>query len=168
MRLCVLKRALHGVYLAAGIAAALSMLLILGLIVAQIIARQFDTHIPSSGDVMGYAVVWATFLGLPYTMQARGHIRVELLTSRLPRRYRRGLGLVVGLFATLMLCVFSYYVVMLVYESWDYQDVTDGEIPLPLWLVQLPMAIGCILFTISMLSATVEDWLAKPHAVDIS
>ena len=168
MRLCMLKRALHGVYSAAGIAAALSMLLILCLIVAQIVARQFDTHIPSSGDVMGYAVVWATFLGLPYTMQARGHIRVELVTSRLPRQYRRPLALLIGLFATVMLAVLSYFVIMLIYESWDYQDVTDGEIPLPLWLVQLPMAIGCVLFTLSMLTTTVEDWLAKPRPVDIS
>lgn len=163
----VLKRALHGMYTLAGVAAALCLGLILSLIVAQIVARQFDTHIPSSGDVMGYAVVWATFLGLPYTMQARGHIRVELLTSRMPRQYRKLLALLVGLFATAMLAVLSYYIITLIYESWAYQDVSDGEIPMLLWLIQLPMAIGCILFTLSMLTTTLEDWLATSNAADI-
>lgn len=164
----VLKRVINFLYLAAGGLAAISLIAILVLILAQIIARLFNTHIPSSGDFIAYAIVWTTFLGLPYTMQARGHIRVELFISRLVGSHRRKLSFVIGLFATLMLGIFAYYVMMLLIEAFTYSDVTDGEIPMPLWLVQLPMAIGSILFTLSMLSTTLEDFLneQKPIIID--
>ncbi|UJF24973.1 TRAP transporter small permease [Suttonella sp. R2A3] len=163
-----LNRLLNGLYRLAGLCAALSIIIVFVLIIAQIIARQLDTHIPSSGDLIGFAVVWATFLGLPYTMQARGHIRVELFITRMRREHRRWLLLLVAAFACTMLSIFSYFIIQLVYESWHYGDVTDGEIAMPLWLMQLPMAVGAVLFTLSMLSAMFEDFFAKPAATEIT
>ena len=38
----------------------------------------------------------------------------------------------------------AYYMCFTVYQSFDYADVTDTYLPMPLWIVQLPMAIGSI------------------------
>lgn len=152
-----LRNILNQCYQISGAIAALSMVATMLLVLAQIIARQFHSHIPSSDDMIGFLVVWASFLGLAYTMHKQQHIRVELIVGRLNKTPRQWLNVGVGLFATVMLVVFSYYVIALIYESWSYDDQTGGEIPMPLWLMQLPMGIGCMLFTLSMLDYTLKQ-----------
>lgn len=155
------RKILDYLYGIAGILAALSMVAMMLLVLAQIIARQFHSHIPSSDDMIGFLVVWASFLGLAYTMHKQQHIRVELVVGRLNKSSRKWVDIAVGLFAVVMLMVFSYYVIALIHESWSYDDQTGGEIPMPLWLMQLPMGIGCVLFTLSMLDYTVQQF-GKP------
>ncbi len=156
-----LKSVLDTIFLCVGILAAISLVCIMLLVLAQIVARQFNSHIPSSGDMIGFLVVWASFLGLAYTMRQQHHIRVELILSRLSKNPRRWLNIFVGVVATVMLVVFSYYVIALIYEAWEYGDKTDGEIAMPLWLMQLPMGIGCVLFCFSMMEFTWEQWHSK-------
>lgn len=145
-------------YRVAGIFAAISLVAMMLLVLAQILARQFHSHIPSSDDMIGFLVVWASFMGLAYTMHHQHHIRVELLIGRLSRQPKRWLNIAVGLLATVMLAVFSYYVIALIYESWEYGDKTSGEVPMSLWLMQLPMGIGCVLFTLSMADFSWQQW----------
>lgn len=156
-----MRRILRLTYRVCGIAAALCLVLILILIIAQIGARQLNTHIPSSGDVIGFAIVWAAFLGMPYTMHHQAHIRVELITSRFTDKQRQFVNIFIGFFATALLAVLSFHIIMLIHESWHYKDVTDGEIPFPLWVMQLPMGIGIVLFCLSMLDYTLMQF--KPE-----
>ncbi|PIE42190.1 MAG: C4-dicarboxylate ABC transporter permease [Gammaproteobacteria bacterium] len=162
-----LTKALRFSYLSAGILAAISLVVIMLLVLAQIIARQFGSHIPSSGDVIGFLVVWASFLGLAYTMHHQQHIRVELLIGRLSKQPRHWLNVVIGGLAFIVLLTFSYYVFSLIYESIVYNDQTDGEVAMPLWLVQLPMGIGCALFCLSMLDFTVTQLRKKARVMEI-
>lgn len=159
----MLRRVLDRLYQAAGVGAALALIAIFLLILAQIVARQLHRHIPSSGDLIGFCVVWAAFLGLAYAMRHEAHIRVELFVARMSRRQRQRLDVAVGLAAAGILAVVSWFVIALVFESWQYGDVTDGEIPLPLWLMQLPMAIGMVLFTLSMLDYALGRLFGKTH-----
>jgi len=153
----ILRRTLNKTYQISGGIAAVSLCFMMLLVLAQIIARQLNLHIPSSDDFIGFLVVWSSFLGLAYTMHQSQHIRVELIVSRLLPQHRLWLNVLVGIVATIMLVVFSYHVVSLVHESWEFGDQTEGEIPLPLWVMQLPMAVGCLLFTLSMLDYTVQQ-----------
>lgn len=153
-----LRLILDKLYLLSGGVAALSMTAMMLLVLAQIVVRQFHSHIPSSDDMIGFLVVWTSFLGLAYTMHHQQHIRLELIIGRLGRYSRRWLDAFVGGFAVLMLGVLSFYVLSLIYESWSYDDQTGGEIPMPLWLMQLPMGVGCVLFTLSMLDFTLSSF----------
>ncbi len=118
------------------------------LILAQIIARFIGVVIPSSEDFAGWLLSATIFFGLAYTFNEGGHIRVTILLMRLSGKTRRlfeWVNISVGL---LIVAFLAYYTVFTVYESFDYQDVTDTYLAMPLWLVQLPMAIGsvCLLF----------------------
>ncbi|MBS9777725.1 MAG: TRAP transporter small permease [Gammaproteobacteria bacterium] len=151
------KTPLDIIYSGAGVLAAVSLVAIMVLVLAQILFRQFDSHIPSSDDMIGFCVVWASFLGLAYTMRHQHHIRVELILGRLSKKPRRWLNILVGIAATVMLAILTYYVIGLIYESWEFADRTAGEVSMPLWLMQLPMGIGCILFCLSMVEFVVEQ-----------
>ena len=54
----------------------------------NVTTRVFDlplpSTIPSYADFAGFMLAAATFLAMPYTFRSAGHIRVTLITARLP------------------------------------------------------------------------------------
>ena len=123
------------------------------LITAQIAARFMGAVIPSSEDFAGWLLSATIFFGLAYTFHEGNHIRVTMLLVRLgesKRRYIEFFNLAVGLFISGYL---AFYTAQTVYESYDFDDVTDTYLAMPLWLVQLPMAIGSVFLFIAMLDS---------------
>ena len=130
-----------------------SLVIMTLLILAQIGARFIGTVIPSSEDFAGWLLSATIFFGLAYTFQEGGHIRVTMLLTRLSPKSRRRqeyVNMVCGLLVSGFL---AYYTIHTVYESWDFDDVTDTYLAVPLWLVQLPMAIGSLFLFIAMLDS---------------
>jgi hypothetical protein len=48
-----------------------------------------------------------------------------------------------------------------VYESYDFGDVTDTYLVVPLWMVQMPMAIGSLFLFIAMVDSFVVMLMGK-------
>lgn len=120
------------------------------LILAQIAARFFGVIIPSSEDFAGWLLSATIFFGLAYTFNSGNHIRVTILLSRLSgpsRRLVEFFNLSAGLLISGYL---AYYTAYTAYESYIYNDVTDTYLAVPLWLVQLPMALGSVFFFIAI------------------
>lgn len=138
-------------YLASGIASGVCIILIMLIILAQIIGRIFGFIVPSAEDFSGYCLAAATFLGLAYTFKTGGHIRVTLLTQRLPDRVATGLDKVVLLAALGLTTFMSFYSIHLIWESYIFEDVSYGYIPVPLWIPQLPVGIGCLALNLAVL-----------------
>jgi len=120
------------------------------LILAQVIARFFGVVIPSSEDFAGWILSATIFFGLAYTFNTGGHIRVTILLSRVTGKKRvvmEFFNMLLGLAITLYL---SWYSIYTVYESYSYDEVTDTYLAVPLWLIQMPMAIGSTFLFIAM------------------
>lgn len=123
------------------------------LITAQIAARFLGAVIPSSEDFAGWLLSAGIFFGLAYTFHEGSHIRVTMLLVRLgetKRRYFEFLNLVIGLFISGYL---AFWTAHTVFESWDFDDVTDTYLVVPLWMVQMPMAVGSVFLFIAMLDS---------------
>ena len=126
------------------------------LISAQIAARFIGVVIPSSEDFAGWLLSATIFFGLAYTFNEGGHIRVTMLLVRLgktKRRYLEFFNLAVGLLISGYLAFYTFHTV---YESYDFGDVTDTYLVVPLWMVQMPMAIGSLFLFIAMLDSFAE------------
>ena len=131
------------------------------LITAQIAARFMGAVIPSSEDFAGWLLSATIFFGLAYTFHEGGHIRVTMLLVRLrrvQRRYLEFVNIVIGLFISGYL---AFYTAHTVYESWDFEDVTDTYLVVPLWMVQMPMAVGSLFLFIAMLDSFGEMLMGK-------
>ncbi len=112
------------------------------LILAQIVARMIDVVIPSSEDFAGWILSATIFFGLAYTFNNGGHIRVTIVLNRLSAKHRHiaeYINLAIGLLISGYL---AYYTAFTVYESLVFGEVTDTYLAVPLWMIQLPMAIG--------------------------
>ncbi|TYL46613.1 TRAP transporter small permease [Marinomonas sp. IMCC 4694] len=142
-------------YQASGLLAGLCIVIITLLLLAQIVGRLLGFIVPSAEDFAGYALAASTFLGLAYTFREGGHIRVTLVIERfspLPRKIQEATILILS-FA--LLCYLSYACSYMVYESYIYEEVSYGYIPVPLWIPQVPVAVGVIALNLAILDALI-------------
>lgn len=146
-----MRKLLDTLYLTAAIMAGICLLLMAALILAQIVGRWFDVLIPSTEDFSGFLLAAASFLALPYTLRQGALIRVSLIISHLSEQARKRVEMMV-LVSVLVLSVYiAWSVCFMVYESWIFEELTQGYIAVPLWIPQLPMAVGLILFVVAIL-----------------
>lgn len=151
----MLRRMLDLLYDACAVAAALLMVLILGIILAQSIGRQFGVVVPSANEVAGFAFAAVVFLALAPTFRAGGHIRVSLLLQALapgPRRWVEVFCLAVAIALAAFLTV---YLGRTALGSLGYGDVSPGLLRIPLWIPQAAMVAGVGVFAVALIDALV-------------
>lgn len=134
------------------------------LISAQIVLNGFGrlapgvlpSTIPSYADFSGFMLAGATFLAMAHTLRAGGHIRVNLVTSRLPMRLQL-MAEGFALFAAASLIGYAaWFMVGLVFESIHYGDVSTGIVPVSLWIPQSVAAFGITLLFVAILHTFID------------
>ena len=130
--------------------AALFLIVLLLVIVAQMLARWTGQQFPGSTDYAGYCMAAASFFALAYTLNRGGHIRVSLLLIRLGRWRRLGELWCFGV-GTALGWYFAFYAIKAVRVSHQLNDISQGQDATPLWIPQLAMAAGTTLFAIALL-----------------
>lgn len=151
----LMRRLLDRLYLAAGAVAGLCLVIMALLILAQIVGRWFGMVIPSTEDFSGFLLAAASFLALAYTLRSGGHIRVNLLISHLHGRMRRFIEALVLLLALLLVGYAAWSALLLVIESFQFNELSQGYIPVPLWIPQTPMAVGLLILEVALLDESI-------------
>jgi TRAP-type C4-dicarboxylate transport system permease small subunit len=98
----------------------------------------------------------SSFMALAYALRAGGHIRVTLLTTRLPEQAKRIVEIGVVLIALCMSAYATWYMGFLVYESLEFGDRSSGMVSVPLWIPQLPVLTGLAILTIALMDELVS------------
>lgn len=143
-----LRKSLDGLYLSAGILAALFLIAILGLIVVQMLARWTGQVFSGAPDYAGYAMAASSFLALAYALNAGAHIRVSLLLSALGRYRRFGEIWCFGI-GTYLSWFFAYHAVKMTYASYKWHDISQGQDATPMWIPQTLMSLGVVILAIA-------------------
>lgn len=107
--------------------------------------------IPSYADFSGFMLAGSTFLALAHTLRAGGHIRVNLVVSRLPERVQFFMEALVLVLAAVLVGYAAWFMGGLVLESLHYGDVSTGMVPVALWIPQSVAAFGLGLLLIAIL-----------------
>ena len=76
-----LRPILDRIYNISGAIAAVALLAILTIIVAQMVARWSAVQFPGSTDYAGYAMASASFFAFAYALNHGAHIRVSLVLT---------------------------------------------------------------------------------------
>ncbi len=143
--------ALNRIYAAGTVLAALCMVAIALLTLAQIAGRLVGVLIVDAGELAGFAMAGSIFFALAHTLRTGGHIRVNLLLTRLPPGIRHIFEIWSLGTAIVLSGMFAFFSVRMVIESYEFNDVSTGMIPVPLWIPQLSMAAGAVLFVVALL-----------------
>lgn len=143
------RRVLDALYLGCGMIAAVFLILILTIIVAQMAARWTGNVFPGSTDYAGYCMASASFFAMAYALNRGAHIRVNLLLSKMGR-YRRWGEIWCFAIGSALACYFAYYAIKAVYWSHKLNDISQGLDATPIWIPQIAMAFGATLLAIAL------------------
>lgn len=152
---------LERIAVASGALAATCLAGIAALIAAQIVARLFGYQIPAADDFAAWSLAGSIFLALPYAMLRGDHIRVTLLMQFLPERAKRPYEVCATLIALGLSAWCAWHAVFFVYESYAYNEISQGMLRVPLWIPQLSMPIGLILITLVLAAHLVDALRGK-------
>ena len=137
-----MRKILNGCYTACGVVSGLALVGIVAFVLIQIVARPLGLVVSWSAEFAGYAMAASSFMGLAYTLNSGGHIRVNLLADRLPTSWQRWLERLCLLMAAGIVGFFAWYCVAMTYDSYQFNEMGQGIIAVPLWMPQLWMALG--------------------------
>lgn len=146
-----MRRLLDALYaLGAGLAA-LSLLAIFLVMMAQVVLREMQMQLPAADDISAYLCVATTFFALAATFRRGELIRVGMGIERLgPRGRRLAEALVLVLAACVMAYVTRWTFADMLF-SFEIEEVAQGTVPIPLWIPKLAMPLGSGLLLVAIL-----------------
>jgi TRAP-type C4-dicarboxylate transport system permease small subunit len=143
-------------YAGGAVLAAVFLVAIAALTLFQVAGRLLGAAVPDAGELAGYAMAAAIFLSLAHTFRSGGHIRVNLLLTHVRPGLRRGLEYWCLALLAALGALLAWFAVGMVFDSREMGDVSTGMLAVPLWIPQIGMAVGAVLFEIAVLEECVH------------
>ncbi|MBW6423705.1 TRAP transporter small permease [Rhizobium sp. XQZ8] len=144
-----LRRALDGLYLVSGWMAGLFLIAIFLLMMALSAGRPLDIDVPAGDDFASWCMAASAFLGLAHTFRSGEMIRVGLLVERIKGPARRVIEVVALTIGTVALVYFAWFAFDMTKTSYQFNDLSQGVIAVPLWIPQLGFCGGLIVLAIA-------------------
>ncbi|HEY4139355.1 MAG TPA: TRAP transporter small permease [Casimicrobiaceae bacterium] len=146
-----MRRALDALYDAAAYLAALLLIGTLVMILLGIFGRIFDFQVRGSDAYAGYLMAGSGFLALAHTLKRGEHIRVSVVSRLFKGWGHHMLELVAIGIGALLAVVLAWFSVHLAWVSYSFHDISTGNDATPLWLPELGMALGTVIFAIAVI-----------------
>ncbi|MDP6178298.1 MAG: TRAP transporter small permease [Desulfatiglandales bacterium] len=131
----------------ADVVATISMVLIVGIMfftTVDVIGRFFDRPILGSYQISELILVWVICLAWPFTTGVRGHVRVEILISRLPQAVQDVIGLFIHLMALGIFILLVWQGIETINFTIEMRELVS-IIDIPLYPFQFAVPIGALL-----------------------
>lgn len=128
-------------------------ILLVTLIMTEIIGRSFfDYSTMIADEYSGYFYLAAVFFGLAYTFEEGAHIRINLLTVGFSDKMKRWTDIFAGIASTFAMLFVLYYVWLFMVDSKEMEMLSENVSETPLYLTQIPMPVGILIFIIAILT----------------
>lgn len=151
-----MRRALDLLYWASGALAALCLAGICVLMLAQAGGREFSLLIRGADDITGWLCAASAFFALGHTFRHGELVRVGLWLGFLQPPARRRAELAALGVTALFVGYMVWAVTGFVYESWKFHEVAQGLLKAPIWIPQLSLVLGSVIFLIAVLDELIR------------
>ena len=139
---------------AAGVCAALLIVLVL----SEIIRRTFfNSSFLWTFEISSWLLVAFAFLGMGYTLQSGGHVRITLLASRLPKHIQTWLELVLSLISAAMFIYFTIFLFEGMVSTYQMGEVGTSVLEPPIWLIWAAAVVGLSIFSLQFVGIFLES-----------
>lgn len=152
-----MRKLLDAIYNSAAAVAALFMVGLLVMVLLSILSRQLHFHVPGTDAYAGYLMAASGFLALAHTLKRGEHIRVTLLLNAATGSWKRWLELWSLGLAVLLALLFAWYSCKLAWQSMAFNDISTSSDATPLWIPQLAMAFGTVIFCVAFIDELVLE-----------
>ena len=146
-----MRRFLDRLYAASGVLAAACLASIAAVMLAQAGMREIGMLLRGADDIVGWLTAASAFLALGTTLRHGELVRVGLVIDRLaPAARRRAEFVALGL-AVLVAGYILWAAAGFVYQSWQFDEVAQGLIQIPIWIPQMSFVAGALILFIALL-----------------
>jgi TRAP-type C4-dicarboxylate transport system permease small subunit len=164
----IIRRALDVLYSASGALAAICLAAICALMLAQAFGRGAGILIRGADDIVAWLTAACAFLALGHTFRKGELVRVGLWLDMLGARARWIAELFALGFTALFALYMAWAVVKFVFESWQFNEVAQGLIQIPIWMPQMSFVIGVLIFLVAVLDELVAVLRGRKPAYQVA
>ena len=150
-----MRAALSAIYKGSGLLAGFFLVAIAVLSLTQIVERLLGFAAHSYDEFAGYCMAASSFLGLAWTLRCDEHIRMTLAIGGMKGGRRRAMEAVCLAVAAVISGYFAWSSAAMVWTSYTLGDLSQGLVPVKLWIPQSGMALGLVI----LLLAFIDDLL---------
>lgn len=136
----------------AALFAAAILMAVTGAVLYEVVARYvFNSPTEWSLELSCYGLVWSAFLGAAYTLDTNQHVRVEILTERLPSTLRITAEYLVNAAGLVFSALASWKGFNHVRVSFINEHTSNTPLAVPMYLAELAVPIGMLLLALAFL-----------------
>jgi len=133
------------------------LVIMVALTCLDVVGRLFRHPVFGSVELMSLMGAVAVAMALPYTHAEKGHIGVEIVMDKLPRRVRDFFELITSLLSLLLFGIVTWKMF-----EYSVKMKESGEVSmnlgLPEYLIIGVVGFGFIIFTLTIVKGTVETF----------
>ncbi len=145
-----LRTWLDRLYLVSAVLGASCIALICVLMVAQSLGRQFGATTGAVNDIVSWLCAAAAFLTMAHAFKHGDFVRVTLLLEQLSPKVRRSFELGSLFIAVCAVAYLAWWACAFTFQSWEFKELAQGLLPLPIWIPQSSFALGAVLLLIAV------------------
>ena len=140
-----------------GMCGAVFIFLMTLLITVDVIGRAFGTPTYVATELSGYLLIGIVFLGLAYTQRKGRHIKIIMLTERLPPRKRQLLEIATLIVALTFISWFTWSTFGPVIQNYVLKATSLTFIHTPLWIPYAFVAVGLAVLGIELMIELIRE-----------
>jgi TRAP-type C4-dicarboxylate transport system permease small subunit len=144
------RRSLDQIYFIAAILGALCIALICILMIYQTIGRQVGFSTGAINDVVAWLCAASAFLTMAHAFKHGDFVRVTLWLERLSPKTRRRFEIASLSIAFVATGYLAFWACRFTFQSWEFNELAQGLLPLPIWIPQMSFAVGSLLLLLAV------------------
>ena len=142
------EKNLNKIYKFSGYIAATFLILVAVFILIGISSRIFGFYIRGLAEYSGYCMAAASFFALAYTFVEGGHIRITLFLEKASGIKKKLLEIWCLVIASFYSGYVAFYFIKMLKISYEFQERSEGADEILIWIPQMSVAIGSLIFFI--------------------
>ena len=150
-----MRRWLDRLYYAAGAIGAVFLLIVGVLMIGQSVLREFGVRTGAVNDLVAWSCAAASFFAMAHAFKHGDFVRVTLLLDNVGPRLRRTLEIVSLAVGTVSVAYLTWSAWRFTYESFVFDELAQGLLPVPMWIPQSSFALGSLLLLVAVVDELV-------------
>ena len=160
---CKIHNYLKTLYRLSGYFAAFFLVLVAVFILTGIASRIFGFYIRGLAEYSGYSMAAASFFALAYTFVEGGHIRITLFLEKIPTLKKRLLEIWCLIISSFFSGYMAFYFPKMLIISYKFQERSEGADEILIWIPQISVSLGSIIFFIAVFHQLILKILDKKY-----
>ncbi|MFQ5850539.1 MAG: TRAP transporter small permease subunit [Candidatus Binatia bacterium] len=103
-------------------------------------------------EITEFLMVFVIFLSISCVQQRKGHIRVQILTRRLPPKAEIAVDILAHLVALLFFLLIAWQSGASALSSWEFREASEGLLQIPIYPPKFAISLGSLLMGGQILS----------------